>query len=98
MSCQTPGLRARGPRDGGTRRKQPADLLLQLLLEKLDAALQPTHLITRTLIEIAYLVTTGDEVVLTGVTTHACVNPEGRPMRVPDWLLDLAEGDTALRD
>jgi len=54
--------------------------------------------ITRTLIEIAYLVTTGDEVVLTGVTTHACVNPEGRPMRVPDWLLDLAEGDTALRD
>ena len=53
--------------------------------------------ITRTLIEIAYLVTVGDDVVLTGVTTHACVNPEGRPMRVPEWLLDLGEGATALR-
>jgi acyl-CoA thioester hydrolase len=25
----------------------------------------------------------------TGMTQHACVTPEGRPTRVPDWLKDL---------
>lgn len=54
--------------------------------------------ISRTLLQIAYLVAVDGDVALTGVTTHACVNREGRPLRVPEWLMDLAEGDTALRD
>ena len=54
--------------------------------------------ISRTLLQIAYLVTVVDDVVLSAVTTHACVNREGRPLRVPEWRMDLAEGDTALRD
>ena len=54
--------------------------------------------ISRTLLQIAYLVTVVDDGVLSAVTTHACVNREGRPLRVPEWLMDLAEGDTALRD
>ena len=53
--------------------------------------------VSRTLLQIAYLVTVADEVALSAVTTHACVNREGRPLRVPEWLMDLAEGDTALR-
>ena len=53
--------------------------------------------ISRTLLQIAYLVAVDDEVALTAVTTYACVNREGRPLRVPEWLMDLAEGDTALR-
>ena len=28
----------------------------------------------------------------TGMTEHACVNAEGRPVRVPDWLKDLFGG------
>lgn len=28
----------------------------------------------------------------TGMTEHACVNPEGRPVRVPDWLKALFSG------
>ncbi len=53
--------------------------------------------VSRTLLQIAYLVTVADEVALSAVTTHACVNREGRPLRVPEWLMDLAEGETALR-
>ena len=53
--------------------------------------------ISRTLIQIAYLVESDGNVALTGVTTHACVNPEGRPLRVPEWLTHLGEGATALQ-
>lgn len=53
--------------------------------------------VSRTLLQIAYLVTVGDDVALSAVTTHACVNREGRPLRVPAWLHDLGEGTTALR-
>jgi acyl-CoA thioester hydrolase len=53
--------------------------------------------VSRTLLQIAYLVTVTTEVALSAVTTHACVNREGRPLRVPAWLMDLAEGATALR-
>ena len=51
---------------------------------------------SRSLIQIAYLVEADGEVALTGVTTHACVDRAGRPMRVPEWLAGLAEGPTAL--
>ena len=31
----------------------------------------------------------------TGMTEHACVNPEGRPVRIPDWLKRMfTVGDT----
>ena len=53
---------------------------------------------TRTLLELAYLVTVGEEPAATGGTTHACVDPQGRPTRIPSWLGDLATGPFALRD
>jgi len=53
--------------------------------------------ISRTLLQIAYLLEVDGQTAATGVTSHACVNGEGRPMRVPEWLLDLGEGATALR-
>jgi acyl-CoA thioester hydrolase len=52
---------------------------------------------TRTLLELAYLVTVGDEPAASGTTTHVCVDPQGRPTRIPTWLADLATGDFALR-
>ncbi len=53
--------------------------------------------VTRTLLELGYLITVDGEPAATGATTHACVNPEGRPLRVPDWLAAIASGDCALR-
>lgn len=32
---------------------------------------------------------TKDKLLATGMTQHACVNPTGRPVAVPDWLKDL---------
>ena len=52
--------------------------------------------VSRSLIQIAYLVQADGEVALTGLTTHACVGGDGRPLRVPEWLADLGAGDTAL--
>lgn len=39
----------------------------------------------------SYEVWNKDETVLhaTGMTEHAAVNPEGKPVRVPDWLKEL---------
>ncbi|MES9995425.1 YbgC/FadM family acyl-CoA thioesterase [Desulfovibrio aminophilus] len=39
----------------------------------------------------AYEVYTADRsgIIATGMTEHACVNAEGRPVRVPDWLKGL---------
>jgi len=53
--------------------------------------------ISRTLLQIAYLLEVEGQTAATGVTVHACVNGEGRPMRVPEWLLNLGEGPTGLR-
>jgi acyl-CoA thioester hydrolase len=53
--------------------------------------------ISRTVLQVAYLLEVEGQTVATGVTSHACVNREGRPVRVPDWLLDLGQGSTALR-
>ena len=53
--------------------------------------------ISRTVLQIAYLLEVDGQTAATAVTSHACVNREGRPVRVPEWLLDLGEGSTALR-
>jgi len=45
---------------------------------------------TRTTFQVAYLLTVGDEVRATGVTVHGCVDANGRPVRLPAWLRDLA--------
>ncbi len=52
---------------------------------------------SRSVIQIAYLLEAAGEVAASAVTTHACVNPDGRPLRVPDWLAALADGPTGLR-
>ncbi|MSO47153.1 MAG: acyl-CoA thioesterase [Thermoleophilia bacterium] len=52
--------------------------------------------ISRTLLQIAYLLDVDGQTAATGVTAHACVNGDGRPLRVPEWLLALGEGTTAL--
>lgn len=53
--------------------------------------------ISRTLLQIAYLVTVNDAVTASAITAHACVNAEGRPLRIPDWLAALADGSTGLQ-
>ena len=47
---------------------------------------------TRATFHIAYLVTVDAEIRATGLTAHGCVNAEGRPVRMPDWLKELASG------
>jgi len=46
--------------------------------------------VTRATFQIAYLVTVDDEVRATAITVHGCVNGEGRPVRMPVWLAELA--------
>lgn len=46
--------------------------------------------VTRTTFQIGYLLTVDGETRATGVTVHGCVNSEGRPQRLPSWLLTLA--------
>ena len=47
---------------------------------------------TRASFQMIYLLTVGGEVRATGVTVHGCVNPQGRPVRMPAWLAELAAG------
>ncbi len=42
--------------------------------------------VTRTTFQIAYLLTVDDAPAATAVTVHGCVNPEGRPVRMPAWI------------
>jgi acyl-CoA thioester hydrolase len=44
---------------------------------------------TRATFQMAYLLTVHDEVRATAVTVHGCVNAQGRPVRMPAWLLAL---------
>ena len=44
---------------------------------------------TRATFGIDYLLTVGGEIRSTASTTHACVNPNGRPVRMPAWLGEL---------
>lgn len=43
--------------------------------------------------EIGYLLAVGGEVRATAVTRHGVVGPDGRPVRCPDWLVELAAAD-----
>lgn len=46
---------------------------------------------TRATFQIAYLLTVEGQVRATAVTVHGCVNADGRPVRMPAWLLALGE-------
>jgi len=46
---------------------------------------------TRATFQIAYLLTVDGQVRATAVTVHGCVNPDGRPVRMPAWLLALGD-------
>ncbi len=46
--------------------------------------------VTRATFQIGYLLTVAGETRATGVTVHGCVNGQGRPLRMPSWLLSLA--------
>jgi acyl-CoA thioester hydrolase len=46
--------------------------------------------VTRATFQIGYLLTVAGETRATGVTVHGAVNPQGRPLRMPAWLLNLA--------
>jgi acyl-CoA thioester hydrolase len=46
--------------------------------------------VTRATFQIGYLLTVAGETRATGVTVHGCVNGQGRPLRMPGWLLTLA--------
>ncbi|MFZ4720859.1 MAG: acyl-CoA thioesterase [Ilumatobacteraceae bacterium] len=49
---------------------------------------------SRATFQMAYLLTVDDEVRATAVTVHGCVNAQGRPVRMPAWLLELAASTT----
>ena len=44
---------------------------------------------TRATFQIAYLLVAGGEARVTAVTAHGCIDPTGRPMRLPGWLTEL---------
>ena len=46
---------------------------------------------TRATFQIAYLLTVEGQVRATAVTVHGCVNTDGRPVRMPAWLLALGD-------
>lgn len=45
---------------------------------------------TRTSFQLAYLLTVDSEAYATAVTVHGCVTSDGRPTRLPTWLVELA--------
>ncbi len=45
---------------------------------------------TRTTFQMAYLLTRDDVAVATGVTVHGAVTADGRPTRLPAWLVEMA--------
>jgi acyl-CoA thioester hydrolase len=45
---------------------------------------------TRTTFQMAYLLTVDGQPRATAVTVHGCVNGDGRPVRMPTWLVELA--------
>lgn len=48
---------------------------------------------TRTTFQMGYLLTVEGEVRATAVTVHGCTDVNGRPTRLPSWLVELAAGD-----
>lgn len=49
---------------------------------------------TRASFQMAYLLTVEREVRASAVTVHGCVNQQGRPVRMPRWLAELAADTT----
>ncbi len=52
------------------------------------------HAVTRTTFQMRYALTVDDdsgipEIRATGVTAHGCLNTEGRPTRLPSWLVEM---------
>jgi len=45
--------------------------------------------VTRTTFQMAYLVTRGDVPAATAVTVHGAVTADGRPTRLPSWLVEM---------
>lgn len=45
---------------------------------------------TRATFSIAYLITIGEDIHAVARTLHGAVDAQGRPTRLPSWLLDLA--------
>jgi acyl-CoA thioester hydrolase len=48
---------------------------------------------TRTTFQMGYLLTVDDEVRATGVTVHGCITADGRPARLPQWLVAMRPGE-----
>ena len=46
--------------------------------------------VTRATFQIAYLIAVDGQARATGVTAHGCVDADGRPVRMPAWLTELA--------
>ena len=44
--------------------------------------------VTRTTFQIAYLLSVAGEARATAVTVHGCVDPGGRPTRLPGWVAE----------
>ena len=47
-------------------------------------------MVARTTFQMTYLLTVAGEVRATGVTVHGCITADGRPTRLPAWLVALA--------
>lgn len=47
----------------------------------------------RSTFRVAYLLTVDERPIVTAVTAHAAVRPDGRPTRLPRWLLELDTPD-----
>jgi acyl-CoA thioester hydrolase len=45
--------------------------------------------VTGATFQIAYLLTVAGETRATGVTVHGCVSTQGRPLKMPKWLVEL---------
>ena len=45
--------------------------------------------VERASFQMGYLLLVDDQVRATGVTAHGCVTPEGQPVRLPGWMLQL---------
>lgn len=50
---------------------------------------------TRATFQMSYLLTVGGEVRSTAVTVHGCVNAQGKPVRMPEWLRAMATSQPA---
>jgi acyl-CoA thioester hydrolase len=50
--------------------------------------------VTRTTFQMAYLVTRDGDAAATAVTVHGAVTADGRPTRLPDWLVAMGSPGT----